>query len=75
MSPEEKALRDAHSVIYKEWGAWRKAEFHKIREPYNRDVLPLIKAYKVQYKEYCDRVAAKHEEMLGELVAELEQYN
>ena len=75
MDAKEKELRTRHEEIYSEWHKWRQEEFKKIREPYNRDVLPLVNAYKAQYKDYCERVNAKHEEMLGELVAKLDEYN
>ena len=73
MNAEEKALRNKHEVIYLQWHKWRQEEFAKIREPYNRDVLPLVKAYKAQYADYCERVDAKHEEMLGAICAEIDE--
>jgi hypothetical protein len=50
----------------KEYYEFKHVEFRKIRDPYNRDVLPLIKAYKSQYKEYLDKCNAKYYELFPE---------
>ena len=49
-----------------EYNEFKRVEFRKIREPYNKDVLPLIRAYKSQYKEYLDRCNAKYYELFPE---------
>ena len=49
-----------------EYYEFKRVEFRKIREPYNKDVLPLIRAYKSQYKEYLDRCNAKYYELFPE---------
>lgn len=45
---------------------FKRVEFKKIRDPYNKDVLPLIKAYKSQYKKYLDKCNAKYFELFPE---------
>lgn len=50
----------------KEYYKFKYVEFRKIREPYNRDVLPLVRVYKSQYKEYLDRCNAKYYELFPE---------
>jgi hypothetical protein len=50
----------------KEYYRFKQAEFRKIRQPYNKDVLPLIKAYKSQYKDYLERCNAKYYELFPE---------
>ena len=45
---------------------FKRVEFKKIRDPYNKDVLPLIRAYKSQYKEYLDKCNAKYFELFPE---------
>ncbi len=42
---------------------FKRVEFKKIRDPYNKDVLPLIRAYKRQYKEYLDKCNGKYYEL------------
>ena len=50
----------------KEYYKFKHVEFRKIREPYNRDVLPLVRAYKREYKKYLDRCNAKYYELFPE---------
>ena len=50
----------------KQYYEFKRVEFKKIRDPYNKDVLPLIRAYKSQYKEYLDKCNAKYFELFPE---------
>jgi hypothetical protein len=73
MDDEEIALREKYQLIYSEYCKWEKEEFRKIRDPYNRDVLPLVKAYKEQYKDFRERVKARYKEVLEPIYAEIDE--